>query len=220
MFVCFDVGHSVVQHLNVPLDDRDLLRKSVVLADFPCQLLNFVLHHGIGPRVRDQHADQSHNAAEDGGNDGLHRRSPLPPAFLFAHVHMHPAVGSAETGRVDAAAASVAQQLVRIGVHVLHADALHLDVRRLAVAVLAVGRPANGLVVACRAECARDGHGLREVHPDLLQNVNEVRVDEYRVGPVPTIKLPDLEMFRELLVAVFQNGVSLNAQNITFPFKL
>ena len=35
----FDVGHSVVQHLNVSLDDRDLLRKTVVLADFPGQLL-------------------------------------------------------------------------------------------------------------------------------------------------------------------------------------
>ena len=42
----FDVGHSVVQHLNVSLDDRDLLRKTVVLADFPGQLLNFVFADG------------------------------------------------------------------------------------------------------------------------------------------------------------------------------
>lgn len=116
----FDVGHSVVQHLNVSLDDRDLLRKTVVLADFPGQLLNFVFHHGIGTRVCDQYADQGHNTAEDGGNDAFHRRSPLPAALGFAHVHMNPAVGASQTGRVNAAATGVAQQSVRVGISPEH----------------------------------------------------------------------------------------------------
>lgn len=49
---------------------------------------------------------------------------------------MHPAVGASKTGRVNAAATGVAQQFVRVGIHPLHADALHLNVCRLAVQML------------------------------------------------------------------------------------
>ena len=171
----FDVGHSVVQHLNVSLDDRDLLRKTVVLADFPGQLLNFVFHHGIGTRVCDQYADQGHDTAEDGGNDAFHRRSPLPPAFRLAHIHMHPAVGASQTGRVDAAAASIAQQLVRVGIHLLHADALHLNVRRLAVQMLALSDSSLAETFAAYKE------GLKKKIVKANEDLKEVKY-EYKTN--------------------------------------
>ena len=62
---------------------------------------------------------------------------PFQRLLALRIVHMNPAVGASQTGRVNAAATGVAQQFVRVGIHLLHADALHLNVCRLAVQMLA-----------------------------------------------------------------------------------
>lgn len=72
--MCFDIGHPVIEHLNVSLDHRDLLRKAVVLAHFAGQFLDLVLHDRIGCCI---YSLMDKNKPTAGRTKAIHRRLEL-----------------------------------------------------------------------------------------------------------------------------------------------
>ena len=82
-------------------------------------------------------------------------------------------------GLVPAYAAVIAQQLLGIVGHAVGANALHPDVSRQTVAVLAGGAAAaDGLVVANGAVAGIDMHRLAKMHPDVFEDVGKRLADE------------------------------------------
>src|SRR5699024_487533 len=118
-------------------------------------------------------------------------KSAFPAALVGPDVHMG-------KGLVPAYAAVIAQQLLGIVGHAVGADALHPDVSRQAVTVLAGGAAAaDGLVVTDGPVAGIDVHRLAEMHPDICEDVRQRLADKHRVGAVVTGELPHLEMRRD-----------------------
>src|SRR5699024_5307242 len=101
-------------------------------------------------------------------------KSAFPAALVGPDVHMG-------KGLVPAYAAVITQQLLGIVGHAVGADALHPNVSRQAVTVLAGGAAAaDGLVVTDSAIAGIDVHRLAEVHPDVFKDVGQCLAAKHR----------------------------------------
>src|SRR5699024_5292557 len=110
-------------------------------------------------------------------------KSAFPAALVGPDVHMG-------KGLVPAYAAVITQQLLGIVGHAVGADALHPDVSRQAVAVLAGGAAAaDGLVVADGAVSGIDVHRLAEMGANVFEDVGKRLAHEYHVRAVLAGKL-------------------------------
>ena len=127
----------MIGDLHFFFQHRYTLGEVVVGPDFPRQLLQLGVGDGLAFAVGDQDADQGHHPRQGGRNDAFQRHRLLSgpvvkAAFVRPDIHM-------DKGVVDAQATVSPQQPVRVGVDLGRGVALHLDVRRQPVAVLAFG---------------------------------------------------------------------------------
>ena len=114
-------------------------------------------------------------------------------------------------GAVPADAAVVPQQLLGVVGDGRRADALHLDVGRKAVTVLAGGAAAaDGPVVADRAVAAGHGDGRAEVLPDVFQQLHKGLAHKDHIRAVRTGELIHPKMLGDLAAALGFEGVNFD----------
>ena len=187
-----NVVEAQVQDLG-PQQALDAVFQGFALLSFPAEVADGVAHRGAENGAHSGHHHAGQHAGQRGQENLFHWHhlfsGPVVEAALVrSDIHM-------DKGIVDAQAAVLSQQLVRVGVDLGGGVALHLDVRRQPVAVLAFGAAVFDLgVVGYGAVAAVDVQRPPEMHPDILQDVDQGLADEHRPGAVPAGYLMHLDM--------------------------
>nr|DAE50769.1 MAG TPA: hypothetical protein [Caudoviricetes sp.] len=73
----FQIINAVICDFDLLFNDGDFFSKGIVLADFPCQLLNFHVGDGLRFAVSNQDTRKGHNSRYKGGNNCVHGIAPL-----------------------------------------------------------------------------------------------------------------------------------------------
>ena len=161
-----DVVEAQVQDLD-PQQALDAVFQGFALLSFPAEVADGVAHRGAENGAHSGHHHAGQHAGQRGQENLFHWHhlfsGPVVEAALVrSDIHM-------DKGIVDAQAAVLSQQLVHVGVDLGGGVALHLDVRRQPVAVLAFGAAVFDLgVVGYGAVAAVNVQRPPKMHPDIL----------------------------------------------------